>query len=134
MTFILASSPPRELIFEWQGTNPQGQPVRGQMRAWGENQVMAMLRRQGVKNLQVMRQQPTPGVAIKPGDIALFTRQLATMLQAGVPLLQSFDALGRGHANPRMARLLDGIRADFEKGTALSAAFRRHPSHLNYMY
>jgi type IV pilus assembly protein PilC len=134
MAFTLASNPPRELIFEWQGTNPQGQPVRGQMRAWGENQVMAMLRRQGVQNLQVMRQQPTAGVTIKPGDIALFTRQLATMLQAGVPLLQSFDALGRGHTNPRMARLLDVIRADVETGTALSAAFRRHPAHFNPLY
>jgi type IV pilus assembly protein PilC len=134
MAFTLASSPPRELIFEWQGTNPQGQPVRGQMHARGENQAMAMLRRQGVQNLQVMRQQPTPGVAIKPGVIALFTRQLATMLQAGVPLLQSFDALGRGHANPRMARLLDDIRADVETGTSLSAAFGRHPAHFNPLY
>ena len=134
MAFTLASSPPRELIFDWQGTNPQGQPVRGQMLARGENQVMAMLRRQGVQNLQVMRQQPTPGAAIKPGDIALFTRQLATMLQAGVPLLQSFDALGRGHTNPRMARLLDDIRADVETGTSLSAAFRRHPAHFNPLY
>lgn len=134
MALTLASSPSRELIFEWQGTNPQGQPVRGQMRARGENQAMAMLRRQGVQNLQVMRQQPTPGAAIKPGDIALVTRQLATMLQAGVPLLQSFDALGRGHANPRMARLLDDIRADVETGTSLSAAFRRHPAHFNSLY
>ena len=134
MAFTLASSPQSELIFEWQGVNPQGQPVRGQMRARGENQVMAMLRRQGVQNLQVMRQQPTPGAAIKPGDIALFTRQLATMLQAGVPLLQSFDALGRGHANPRMARLLDDIRADVETGTALSTAFRRHPARFNSLY
>jgi type IV pilus assembly protein PilC len=134
MAFTLASSPPRELIFEWQGTNPQGHPVRGQMRARGENHVMAMLRRQGVQNLQVMRQQPTPGAAIKAVDIALFTRQMATMLQAGVPLLQSFDALGRGHANPRMARLLDDIRADVETGTALSAAFRRHPAHFNPLY
>ena len=134
MAFTLASSPPRELIFEWHGTNPQGQPVRGQMLARGENQVMAMLRRQGVQNLQVMRQQPTPGAAIKPGDIALFTRQLATMLQAGVPLLQSFEALGRGHTNPRMARLLDDIRTDVETGTSLSAAFRRHPAHFNPLY
>ena len=134
MAFTLSSSPSRELIFEWQGTNPQGQPVRGQMRARGENQVMAMLRRQGVQNLQVMRQQATPGAAIKPGEIALFTRQLATMLQAGVPLLQSFDALGRGHANARMARLLDDIRTDVETGTALSAAFRRHPGHFNSLY
>lgn len=134
MALTLASSPSRELIFEWQGTNPQGQPVRGHMRARGENQVMALLRRQGVQNLQVMRQQPSPGAAIKPGDIALFTRQLATMLQAGVPLLQSFDALGRGHANPRMARLLEDIRADVETGTALSTAFRRHPAHFNSLY
>jgi type IV pilus assembly protein PilC len=82
------------------------------------------------------RRRPAPagGKAIRPKDITLFTRQLATMLKAGVPLLQSFDIVGRGHANPNMAKLLGDIRADVETGTSLSAAFARFPRHFDRLY
>ena len=134
MNFHLNTGPSVERSFEWQGINRQGLPVQGVMRAGGENQVMAMLRRQGVQTSKVSGQAPAKGVEIKPVDIALFTRQLSTMLQAGVPLLQCFDALGRGQRNLRFARLLANIRADVETGAALSIALGRHAPYFSPLY
>ena len=74
------------------------------------------------------------GKAIKPKDIAIFTRQLATMMKAGVPLLQAFDIVGRGNANPSVAKLLNDIRSDVETGTSLSAAFRKYPMYFDNLY
>jgi type IV pilus assembly protein PilC len=130
-----ASAPqPSGFIFDWEGINRQGHPVRGQTRAMGENHAMAVLRRQGVQPLRVARQSPYSGRAIQPRDIATFTRQLATMMQAGVPLLQCFDVFGRGHGNLRMARLFNEIRLDVETGTSLSAAFQKHPVYFDALY
>ena len=134
MNFHLNTGPSVERNFDWEGINRQGLPVQGSMRAGGENQVMAMLRRQGVQTSKVTGQAPAKGVGIKPVDIALFTRQLSTMLQAGVPLLQCFDALGRGQRNPRFARLLANIRADVETGAALSMALGRHAPYFSPLY
>ena len=134
MNFHLNTGPAVERTFDWEGINRQGLPVQGSMRAGGENQVMAMLRRQGVQTSKVSGQAPAKGVEIKPVDIALFTRQLSTMLQAGVPLLQCFDALGRGQRNPRFARLLANIRADVETGAALSIALGRHAPYFSPLY
>jgi type IV pilus assembly protein PilC len=134
MNFHLNTGPAVERTFDWEGINRQGLPVQGSMRAGGENQVMAMLRRQGVQTSKVSWQAPAKGVEIKPVDIALFTRQLSTMLQAGVPLLQCFDALGRGQRNPRFARLLANIRADVETGAALSMALGRHAPYFSPLY
>ena len=134
MNFHLNTGPSVERTFEWEGVNRQGLPVQGSMRAVGENQVMALLRRQGVQTSKVSGQAPAKGVEIKPVDIALFTRQLSTMLQAGVPLLQCFDALGRGQRNPRFARLLANIRADVETGAALSIALGRHAPYFSPLY
>lgn len=134
MNFHLNTGSSVERNFEWEGINRQGLPVQGSMRAGGENQVMAMLRRQGVQTSKVSGQAPAKGVEIKPVDIALFTRQLSTMLQAGVPLLQCFDALGRGQRNPRFARLLANIRADVETGAALSMALGRHAPYFSPLY
>ena len=134
MNFHLNTGPAVERTFDWEGINRQGLPVQGSMRAGGENQVMAMLRRQGVQTSKVSGHAPAKGVEIKPVDIALFTRQLSTMLQAGVPLLQCFDALGRGQRNPRFARLLANIRADVETGAALSMALGRHAPYFSPLY
>jgi type IV pilus assembly protein PilC len=100
----------------------------------GENHAKAVLRRQGVQALKVSRQRRSSGRSISPHDVAGFTRQLATMMNAGVPLLQCFDVVGRGHSNPRMVRLLNDIRSDVESGTALSVAFGKHPSYFNSLY
>jgi len=124
----------RDVVFEWEGTNREGNPVRGQTRAMGENHARAVLRRQGVQALKVSRQRRTSGRSISPKDVAGFTRQLATMVIAGVPLLQCFDVVGRGHSNPRMVRLLNDIRSDVETGTASSAAFGKHPAYFNSLY
>ena len=83
---------------------------------------------------KVKKRRISGGSSIKQRDIALFTRQLATMMKAGVPLLQSFDIVGRGATNPRMARLLNDIRSDVETGTSLSSAFRKHPLHFDSLY
>ncbi|MEY2620057.1 MAG: hypothetical protein RL522_3059 [Pseudomonadota bacterium] len=124
----------QEYVFEWEGRDRQGRPVSGETRAAGEHQVQASLRRQGITPTRIRRRRADRGAAVKPRDIALFTRQLATMMKAGVPLLQAFDIVGRGHANPNAARLLLDIRADVETGTSLSAAFRKYPQHFGDLY
>jgi type IV pilus assembly protein PilC len=129
-----ASKDVKELVFEWEGKDRQGKPARGEVRAAGENQVQAHLRRQGLVPIKIKKQRLGSGKAIKAKDIALFTRQLATMMQAGVPLLQSFDIVGRGHANPNVARLLNNIRTDVETGSSLSAAFSKHPQQFDNLY
>ncbi|WP_038209651.1 type II secretion system F family protein [Xenophilus azovorans] len=124
----------RETIYEWEGRDRNGKIVRGEMRAAGENQVQASLRRQGILTTKVKKRRTRSGKAIKPKDIAIFTRQLATMMKAGVPLLQAFDIVGRGNANPNVTRLLNDIRTDVETGSSLSAAFRKFPKYFDSLY
>jgi type IV pilus assembly protein PilC len=123
-----------EVVFEWEGRDRNGKQVRGETRAAGENQVQAALRRQGVTPTKIKKRRMRSGSKIKPKDIAIFTRQLATMMKAGVPLLQSFDIVGRGNANPSVAKLLNDIRTDVETGTSLAAAFRKFPMHFDNLY
>jgi type IV pilus assembly protein PilC len=124
----------KEFVFEWEGKDRNGKQVRGETRAAGENQVTAALRRQGVMPTKVKKRRMSSGRAIKPKDIAIFTRQLATMMKAGVPLLQAFDIVGRGNPNPNVTRLLNDIRSDVETGTSLSVAFRKYPLHFDALY
>ena len=124
----------KEFVFEWEGKDRNGKAMRGEMRAGGENQVQAALRRQGVRPAKIKKRRMRTGKAIKPKDLAIFTRQLATMMKAGVPLLQAFDIVGRGNANPSVTRLLNDIRTDVETGTSLSMAFRKYPMHFNNLY
>ena len=129
-----ASKGIKEYVFEWEGKDRNGKIVRGETRAGGENQIQAMLRRQGVTPSKIKKRRTRSGKKIKPKDIALFTRQLATMMKAGVPLLQSFDIVGRGNSNPSVTKLLSDIRSDVETGTSLSAAFRKFPLYFNSLY
>lgn len=124
----------KEVIFEWEGKDRNGKIVRGELRAAGENQVQATLRRQGILVTKVRKRRMRSGKKIAPKDIAIFTRQLATMMKAGVPLLQSFDIVGRGSTNPSVAKLLNDIRTDVESGSSLSSAFRKHPLYFNTLY
>ncbi len=124
----------KEIIFEWEGKDKNGKVVRGEMRSGGEAAVTASLRRQGILVTKLKKRRTSGGRSIKQKDIAIFTRQLATMMKAGVPLLQSFDIVARGSTNPRMTKLLNDIRSDVETGTSLSSAFRKHPLHFDALY
>ena len=124
----------KEFVFEWEGKDRNGKQVRGETRAAGENQVKAALRRQGVLLSKIKKRRMSAGRSIKPKDMAIFTRQLATMMKAGVPLLQAFDIVGRGNPNPSVTRLLNDIRSDVETGTSLSAAFRKYPLYFDNLY
>ncbi len=124
----------KELVFEWEGRDRNGKTVRGETRAISENVVGITLRRQGITPLKIKKRRMLSGKKIRPKDIAIFTRQLATMMKAGVPLLQAFDIVGRGNPNPSVARLLNEVRSDVETGTSLSTAFRKHPLYFNALY
>ena len=124
----------KDFVFEWEGKDRSGRQVRGETRAVGQNQVLAALRRQGIVPGKVKKRRMSSGKRIKPKDIAIFTRQLATMMKAGVPLLQSFDIVGRGNPNPSVSKLLNDIRSDVETGTSLSSAFRKHPLYFDSLY
>ena len=124
----------KEIVFEWEGKDRNGKVVRGEIRAAGENQVMASLRRQGVLPGKIKKRRMRSGKKITPKDMAIFTRQLATMMKAGVPLLQAFDIVGRGNANASVTRLLNDIRNDVETGTSLSTAFRKFPLYFDNLY
>ena len=124
----------QEVVYEWEGKDRNGKIVRGEMRAGGEAMVSASLRRQGVMVTKVKKRRIAGGKSIKPKDISVFTRQLATMMRAGVPLLQAFDIVSRGSTNPRVTKLLNDIRTDVETGTSLSTAFRKHPLYFDALY
>ena len=133
-TALAAKQRIKDIVFEWEGKDKNGKAVRGEMRAGGEAMVSASLRRQGVMVNKVKKRRTSGGKSIKQKDIAVFTRQLSTMMRAGVPLIQSFDIVARGSTNARMTRLLTDIRSDVETGTSLSAAFRKHPLHFDALY
>ena len=124
----------KEAAFLWEGKNKDGKPVRGEMRAASESVVQAKIRRQGITNTKVKKVRFQSGSKITEKDIALFTRQLATMMKSGVPLLQAFDIVGRGHSNPTVGKLLLDIKADVETGSSLSQAFRKFPLQFDALY
>ena len=124
----------KEVTFLWEGKNKDGKLVRGEMRAASESVVQARIRRQGITNTKVKKVRFKSGSKITEKDIALFTRQLATMMKSGVPLLQAFDIVGRGHSNPTVGKLLLDIKADVETGSSLSQAFRKFPLQFDALY
>ena len=124
----------KESAFLWEGKNKDGKLVRGEIRAASESVVQARLRRQGISNTKVKKVRFKSGSKVTEKDIALFTRQLATMMKSGVPLLQAFDIVGRGHSNPTVGKLLLDIKADVETGSSLSQAFRKFPLYFDTLY
>lgn len=134
MATAAATANLKEVVFEWEGKDKNGKTVRGELRTGGEAAVSAALRRQGIRVTKVKKRRMAGGRKIKQKDIAIFTRQLSTMMKAGVPLLQAFDIVARGSTNARMTRLLNDIRSDVETGTSLSAAFRKHPLYFDALY
>lgn len=124
----------KEITYLWTGKDKAGKTVRGEVRATGEAQVNATLRRQGIKVDSVKKQRLGGGGSVSEKDITLFTRQLATMMKSGVPLLQSFDIVGKGHANPAVSRLLMEIKTDVETGSSLKQSFEKHPLHFDALF
>lgn len=125
---------PKEYVFVWEGRNKDGKQLRGEMRAVSLSVAQATLRRQGVLVSKIGKLRFKSGRKITSKDITLFTRQLATMMKAGVPLLQAFDIVGKGHANPSVGKLLLDIKADVETGSSLSQAFRKYPLYFDNLY
>jgi type IV pilus assembly protein PilC len=121
--------------FHWEGTDKTGKKVKGEMLAPGEAFVRQSLRRLGINVVKVRKQSLfARSQKITEKDIALFTRQLATMLKAGVPLLQAFDISARSHANASLQRLLGDIKSDVETGSSMSVAFRKYPKYFDGLY
>ncbi len=131
----MAEKSGKEITFQWEGTDKKGKKLKGEMKASGESFVNATLRRQGITVIKIKKQSSFGGGAkVTAKDVTLFTRQLATMMKAGVPLLQSFDIVGKGHSNPAVAKLLGDIKADVETGSSLSQAFRKYPLYFDNLY
>jgi type IV pilus assembly protein PilC len=134
MATAVARKEAKEFVFSWEGRDKSGKVVKGEMRAGGEALVNAVLRRQGINVLKVRRQRASRGRSITDKDITFFTRQLATMMKAGVPLLQAFDIVGKGHGNPSVGRLLLDIKTEVETGSSLAQAFRKHPLYFDALF
>ena len=133
-TPVAKKSRSAEQIFSWQGLDRLQRTTNGEIRAESAPAAKLQLRRQGIQVTTIKKKQLPRSRRISEKDLCVFTRQLATMMKAGVPLLQSFDIVARGHANPAVSRLLLDIRADVETGTSLSQAFKRYPQYFDKLF
>jgi len=124
---------PKEFMYLWEGKDRTGKLIKGEIRSPGEASVSAHLRRQGI-TVSKIKKRRGGGKKITDKDLSLFTRQLATMLKSGVPLLQSFDIVSKGHSNPSVSRLLIDIKTDVETGSSLASAFRKFPLFFDNLY
>jgi len=122
-----------EIRYSWEGKDKSGKPAKGEIRASGTSIASAQLRRQGIQ-VSSIKKTKTGGKAVTEKDITLFTRQLATMLKSGVPLLQAFDIVGKGHDNPSVARMLMDIKTEVETGSSLEMAFRKYPLQFDDLF
>jgi type IV pilus assembly protein PilC len=126
----------RQAPFTWEGKDRAGKKVKGKLVAVNEAAVRTELRRQGVVATRVRKQSTlfkSQG-RVTAADIAIFSRQMATMMSAGIPLVQSFDIIGAGHENPAMQKLILAIKADIEGGTSLAKSLARHPLHFDDLF
>lgn len=125
----------KEITYLWEGKDKKGKAVKGEMKANSEAFVNSSLRRQGITVTKLKKQSGFASKGkVSEKDITLFTRQLATMMKSGVPLLQSFDIVGKGHSNPAVAKLLLDIKSDVETGSSLSTAFRKYPLYFDALF
>jgi type IV pilus assembly protein PilC len=134
MATAAAVKGPKEIVWAWEGKDKGGKTVRGELKSVSVNAVNATLRRQGIVVGKVKKRKMGSGGSVKQKDIALFTRQLATMMKAGVPLLQSFEIVGKGASNPAVQRLVLELKTDVETGTPLAAAFRKYPLFFDALF
>lgn len=132
----MAATAPKQAPFSWEGTDRAGKKVKGKVVALNEAAVRTELRRQGVVATRVRKQSQLfqQKGKVTAADVAIFSRQLATMMTAGIPLVQSFDIIGAGHENPAMQKLILAIKADVEGGASLANALAKHPLHFDDLY
>ena len=133
----MAAQTPKTSMYKWDGKNRQGAPMSGQMAGQNVALVKAQLRKQGVNPTKVRKKGIelfSAGKKIKPMDIAIFTRQMATMMKAGVPLLQSFDIIAEGLDNPNMRKLVENIKQDVAGGNSFAVSLRKHPQYFDDLY
>jgi type IV pilus assembly protein PilC len=126
----------RDMPFSWEGKDKRGTRVKGKSLAPDEAALRADLRRQGIAPSRIRKQSQAfkSGGKIKPGDIAVFSRQLATMLAAGIPMVQAFEIVGNGNDKPAMQKLILDIKSDVEGGTSLHEALSKHPLHFDDLF
>ncbi len=134
----MAQAAAKSVMFVWEGRDKQGKKVKGEMTGTSDALVKAMLRRQGINPMRV-KKKPAPlfggaGKKIKAKDIAVLSRQMATMMSSGVPLVQSFEIVGRGHENPNMQKLILDVKAHVEAGNSLGDALARNPLYFDELY
>jgi len=127
----------RTSVFSWEGTDRKGSKVKGELSGASPALVKAQLRKQGINPQKVRKKSVSlfgAGKKIKPMDIALFTRQMATMMKAGVPLLQSFDIIGEGFDNPNMRKLVDDLKQEVAAGNSFATVLRKKPQYFDDLY
>ncbi len=134
----MAQAAVKSVMFVWEGRDKQGKKIKGEMSGTSDALVKAMLRRQGINPMRV-KKKPMPlfgggGKKITAKDIAIFSRQLATMMSSGVPLVQSFEIVGKGHENPRMQKLILDVKGHVEAGNSLADALAKHPFYFDDLY
>jgi type IV pilus assembly protein PilC len=125
----------KDIAFQWEGMDKKGQKIKGRSLAPSEQALRAELRRQGVAPTRIKKQSTQLGGGkVNPGDIAVFSRQLATMLAAGIPLVQAFEIVGAGHDKQSVQKLVLDIKADIEGGTSLHEALGKHPLYFDDLF
>ena len=133
-----APKPEKPMVFVWEGTDRKGNRIKGESRVASIALARADLRRQGITPLKVKKKSASlfsnRKKKITSKDIAIFSRQLATMMSAGVPMVQAFDIVGRGHNNPAMSEMILTIKQDVEGGTSLTKSLRRHPLYFDDLF
>jgi len=133
----MAKAATKEATFLWQGTNREGSRVKGQMDALSDALVKIQLRKQGINPISVRKKSELFGKRkkkIETGDIAVFSRQMATMMQAGVPLVQALEIVGKGHENPSMGQMISEIRSEIEGGATFAESLSKHPKYFDDLF
>lgn len=126
--------PAKDFTFVWEGKDRAGKALKGEIRSSSESLVQSSLRRKGILPTKIKKQAVKRGKKITGKDIAVFTRQLATMMRAGVPMLQAFDIVSKGHVNPNMTKMLMEIKSEVEQGNSLQTAFRKYPNYFDPLF
>ncbi|TQV82772.1 type II secretion system F family protein [Aliikangiella coralliicola] len=134
-----AAKAPKQHSYAWEGADKKGQRVKGEMTGETPAIVKAQLRKQGISPIKVTKKSVplfggSKGKPVEPKDIAMFSRQIATMMKAGVPLVQSFDIIGRGHEKPSVQELLLSVKADIESGNTMADSLRKNPKYFDDLF